>query len=45
LRALGLSDREAKTAIRIGFGRYTRVEELERAAAAIHAAVKVQGAL
>ena len=44
LRALGLSDREAKTAIRIGFGRYTRAEDLERAAAALHAAVKAQGA-
>ncbi|WP_421853435.1 cysteine desulfurase family protein [Novosphingobium sp.] len=42
LRALGLSDREAKTAIRIGFGRYTRVEELEQAAAAINAAAKGQ---
>jgi len=45
LRALGLSDREAKTAIRIGFGRYTRAGDLERAAAAIHAAVGAQGAL
>ena len=44
LRALGLSDREAKTAIRIGFGRYTRAEDLERAAAAIDAAVRAQGA-
>lgn len=44
LRALGLSDRETKTAIRIGFGRYTRAEDLERAAAAIHAAVEAQGA-
>ncbi|WP_298191503.1 cysteine desulfurase family protein [Novosphingobium sp.] len=45
LRALGLSDREAKTAIRIGFGRYTRAEDLERAAAAINAASSAQGAL
>ncbi|MEI6642985.1 MAG: cysteine desulfurase family protein [Novosphingobium sp.] len=43
LRALGLSDREAKTAIRLGFGRYTRAEELERAAAAI--SVAADGAL
>ena len=43
LRALGLSDREAKTAIRIGFGRYTRGEELEAAAAAINAAASAQG--
>lgn len=43
LRALGLSDREAKTAIRIGFGRYTRDEELEQAAAIIEAAARLQG--
>ena len=43
LRALGLSDREAKSAIRIGFGRYTRAEELQEAAAAINAAVMSQG--
>ena len=45
LRALGLSDREAKTAIRLGFGRYTRAEDLELASAAINAAAEVQGAL
>lgn len=45
LRALGLSDRETKTAIRIGFGRYTRAEDLERAAAAINAAASAQGVL
>lgn len=38
LRALGLSDREAKTAIRLGFGRYTKAGDLEQAAAAIGAA-------
>jgi cysteine desulfurase len=43
LRAIGLSDREARTAIRIGFGRYTRDEDLEQAAAAIGAAVAAQG--
>jgi cysteine desulfurase len=43
LRAIGLSDKEAKTAIRLGFGRYTRVGELEEAAAAIHAAARAQG--
>lgn len=43
LRALGLSDREAKTAIRLGFGRYTGEEELERAAAVINAAAQAQG--
>ena len=43
LRAIGLSDREAKTTIRIGFGRYTREEDLEEAAAVLHAAVQAQG--
>lgn len=43
LRALGLSDRDAKTAIRLGFGRYTKAEDLEMAAAAINAAVRAQG--
>lgn len=43
LRALGLSDRVSKTAIRIGFGRYTREDDLVEAAAAIHAAVRSQG--
>lgn len=45
LRAIGLSDREAKSALRIGFGRYTKVEELEEAAAAINAAARAQGVL
>jgi cysteine desulfurase len=45
LRALGLSDREARTAIRLGFGRYTREAELEEAAAAINAAAEAQGAI
>ena len=43
LRALGLSDRDSKTAIRLGFGRYTGEEDLVQGAAAIHAAAKVQG--
>ncbi|WP_225204497.1 cysteine desulfurase family protein [Novosphingobium huizhouense] len=43
LRAIGLSDKDARNAIRIGFGRYTGEEELERAAAAIDAAVRAQG--
>jgi len=43
LRAIGLSDRVAKTAIRIGFGRYTTGAELEEAAAAIEAAARAQG--
>lgn len=45
LRALGLSDRDSKTAIRIGFGRYTRDDDLIEAAAAIHAAARSQGVL
>lgn len=43
LRALGLSDRDAKSALRIGFGRYTRAEELDEAIAAICAAARAQG--
>lgn len=45
LRALGLSDRDSKTAIRIGFGRYTGDKELEEAAGAINAAARAQGVL
>eukprot|EP01037_Dinobryon_pediforme_P005675 gene5675-5737_t len=43
LRAIGLCDRDAKTALRIGFGRYTGEEELDEAIAAIFAAVRAQG--
>ena len=43
LRAIGLSDAQAKSSIRLGFGRYTTVEDLETAAAMINAAVKEQG--
>jgi len=43
LRALGLSDREAKSALRIGFGRYTGQDELDEAIAAICAAARAQG--
>lgn len=43
LRALGLSDMQAKSSIRLGFGRYTTHEDLETAAAAIIAAVEEQG--
>lgn len=45
LRALGLSDSDSKTAIRIGFGRYTGDDELEQAAAAINAAARAQGVI
>ncbi|MCP5395858.1 MAG: aminotransferase class V-fold PLP-dependent enzyme [Sphingomonadaceae bacterium] len=43
LRALGLSDKQAKSSIRLGFGRYTREEDIEQAAAAINAAAQAQG--
>src|SRR3546814_10087070 len=33
LRALGLSEKEARSSIRIGFGRYTSMDELDAAAA------------
>jgi cysteine desulfurase len=43
LRAIGLCDRDTRTAIRLGFGRYSREEDLEEAAAAILAAAASQG--
>lgn len=43
LRALGLSDSEARSSIRLGFGRYTTREELIEACRAIDAAAKAQG--
>ncbi|ODT00835.1 MAG: aminotransferase [Erythrobacter sp. SCN 62-14] len=42
LRALGLSNAEAKSSIRLGFGRYTTMGELETAAAAINQAAEEQ---
>ncbi|PKP91865.1 MAG: aminotransferase [Alphaproteobacteria bacterium HGW-Alphaproteobacteria-14] len=42
LRAIGLSDAEAKSSIRLGFGRYTTAQEIETAAAAILAAAREQ---
>lgn len=44
LRAIGLTDRQAKSSIRLGFGRYTTPDELERAAAEINAAAAAQEA-
>ena len=35
LQAIGLSDVEARSSIRLGFGRYTTVDEIETAVAAI----------
>jgi cysteine desulfurase len=43
LRAIGLSDAQAKSSIRLGFGRYTTAQEIETAAATINAAAKEQG--
>ena len=45
LRALGLSDREARSSIRLGFGRYTREEELVSAVRRIDAAARAQQGL
>ncbi|MFU7527813.1 cysteine desulfurase family protein [Qipengyuania sp. ASV99] len=42
LKAIGLSDAEAKSTVRLGWGRYTSLEELETAAQEIKAAVKEQ---
>ena len=43
LRALGLSDAQAKSSIRLGFGRYTTEADVSEAAAIIRAAVAAQG--
>lgn len=42
LKAIGLSDRQAKSSIRLGFGRYTSMDELEQAVSAIETAAKEQ---
>ena len=43
LKAIGLSDRQAKSSIRLGFGRYTDPGELEKAVATIRDAAAAQG--
>ena len=43
LKAIGLSDKQAKSSIRLGFGRYTTLEEIEEAAGKINAAAEAQG--
>ena len=43
LKALGLSDREAKSSVRLGFGRYTVLGDVEDACARIEAAAAAQG--
>jgi cysteine desulfurase len=45
LRAIGLTDREARSSIRLGFGRYTSEEELVRAVRRIDAAAREQQGL
>jgi cysteine desulfurase len=42
LRAIGLTDAQAKSSIRLGWGRYTTVQEIERAAELINAAAERQ---
>ncbi len=42
LKAIGLSDKQAKSSIRLGFGRYTSLEDIEQAAKAINASAKEQ---
>jgi cysteine desulfurase len=44
LKAIGLTDAQAKNSIRLGFGRYTTLDEIERAAAIINAAAEAQDA-
>ncbi|MEQ1548382.1 MAG: cysteine desulfurase family protein [Chakrabartia sp.] len=44
LRALGLSDAQARSSIRLGFGRYTSQDDLSRAFTLIFDAAKKQGA-
>ena len=45
LRALGLSDREARSSIRLGFGRYTGEDELASACRRIDEAARAQEGL
>ncbi|GGD97793.1 cysteine desulfurase [Tsuneonella deserti] len=42
LKAIGLSDGQAKSSIRLGFGRYTTLAEIEEAAAIINTAADAQ---
>ncbi|OGS55547.1 MAG: aminotransferase [Erythrobacter sp. RIFCSPHIGHO2_12_FULL_63_10] len=43
LKAIGLSDRQTKSSVRLGFGRYTSLADIEEAATRIKAAAKEQG--
>jgi cysteine desulfurase len=42
LRAIGLTDAQVKSSIRLGWGRYTTLEEIERAAALLNAEAERQ---
>ena len=42
LRAIGLSDAQARSSIRLGFGRATTLDEIERAAHIINSAADAQ---
>ncbi len=42
LKAIGLSDKQARSSIRLGFGRYTTLDEIEEAARIINAAAEAQ---
>ena len=42
LKAIGLSEKQAKSSIRLGFGRYTTMDELEEAASIINTAADSQ---
>ena len=43
LQAIGLEDAQAKASVRLGFGRYTTLSQLEDACARIEAAAGAQG--
>ena len=43
LKAIGLSDAQAKTSVRLGFGRYTTLDEIEQAAGLLNKAARAQG--
>jgi cysteine desulfurase len=43
LKAIGLDDAQAKSSIRLGFGRYTTAQDIQTAAAMINAAAREQG--
>jgi len=45
LRAMALSESQSRSSIRLGFGRYTTPDEIDRAAACLNAAAAAQGTL